>query len=314
MTKQIHGIHHITAISADPQAGINFYSGVLGLRLVKLTVNFDDPGTYHLYFGDAQGSPGSILTFFPYAGARPGKVGDGQVSAIAFSIAASSVEFWALRLARAGISAIGPIERNGRAVIAFADPDGLPLELVADDSRAGEFWSHGKILAEHSIRRFHGVTLAITDQEPTAELLTRHFGLKKLGTSADRASLRVGAGDDAQYVDLLKPPAGAIGRGGSGTVHHIAWRCYEVDQADWRSRIAELGYQVTPIVDRKYFHSIYFREPGGVLFEIATDEPGFTVDQTEEALGSNLTLPDWLEDRRAQIELTLPPVKLPALT
>lgn len=314
MTKPIHGIHHITAISADPQAGINFYSGLLGLRLVKLTVNFDDPGTYHLYFGDAQGSPGSILTFFPYVGARPGKVGEGQVSAIAFSIASSAVEFWALRLARAGISAIGPIERNGRAVIAFADPDGLPLELVADDSRAGKFWAPGRILAEHAIRRFHGVTMAITNHGETAELLTRHLGLKELGTSADRASFRVGEGDNAQYVDLLKPPAGANGRGGSGTVHHIAWRCYDADQPGWRSRIAELGYQVTPIVDRKYFHSIYFREPGGVLFEIATDEPGFTVDQTEEALGSNLTLPDWLEGSRAQIELRLPPVKLPALT
>ncbi len=313
MADRLHGIHHITAISSDAQGGIDFYTRVLGLRLVKITVNYDDPATYHLYFGDALGTPGSILTFFPFAGAGAGKVGTGQVSAIAFSIRRASVPFWAERLSRAGIAFDGPFERFGYETLSFRDYDGLPLELVADDSAIGAVWRTGSVAAEHAITRFHGVTLRLSEFEATARLLQDKLGFAAGPSNEDRRRFAVGEGNKAQFVDLLVQPGSSRGLPGAGTVHHIAWRCLDRDQAAWRSLIAADGYNVTPIIDRNYFHSIYFREPGGVLFEVATDEPGFTVDQSEAELGTRLALPSWLEPRRESIEMRLSPVKLPGV-
>ncbi len=311
MTDRLHGIHHITAISSDAQGGIDFYTRVLGLRLVKITVNYDDPATYHLYFGDALGTPGSILTFFPFAGTGAGKIGTGQVSAIAFSIRRTSVPFWAERLSRAGIPFDGPVERFGFATLSFHDHDGLPLELVADDFAIGAVWRTGNVDVDHAITRFHGVTLMLSDYEATANLLANKLGFVAVAAHENRHRFAVGEGNKAQFVDLVVQPGASRGIPGAGTVHHIAWRCLDRDQAAWRSLIAAEGYNVTPIIDRNYFHSIYFREPGGVLFEVATDEPGFTVDQSEAELGTRLALPPWLEPRRESIKMRLSPVKLP---
>ncbi len=311
MTEQIHGIHHITAIAADPQATIDFYTRVLGVRLVKLTVNFDDPGTYHLYFGDSVGSPGSILTFFPFTDTNRGRVGNGQVSAIAYAIPRGSFDFWSERLARSGVRFGNPLSRFGDLVLSFVDPDGLPLELVEHDLASSEDWAGGPAPAEHAITRFAGAAISLASSAETAGLLADVLGFKTIGTDGERQRFLVGQGQHAQTVDLLIDRDAPIGRLGAGTVHHIAWRCSEIEQREWRERIERAGHHVTAILDRNYFRSIYFREPGGVLFELATDEPGFTVDQELDALGTRLMLPKWLEPQREQIERRLPPLRLP---
>lgn len=311
------GIHHVTAIGGDPQRNLDFYVGLLGLRLVKKTVNFDDPGTYHLYYGDGLGSPGTIMTFFawilpPTVQARA-RQGTGQISATSFWIPEASVDFWVDRLAAAAVDFRGPEPRFGEPVLALRDPDGLPLELVA---RAGSTlrapWEAGPVPVEHAIRGFAGATLCLAGYEKTAALLTEIMGLREVASEGSRFRFQVGEGGDAAMIDLHCQPEGEPGRMGIGAVHHIAWRARTPEeQREWRRVLTQAGLDVTPVLDRNYFESIYYREPGGVLFEIATDAPGFTRDEAPDALGTRLMLPPWLEPRRERLEARLPELRLP---
>lgn len=311
MDKTISGIHHVTAIASDPQRNMDFYTGVLGLRLIKLTVNFDAPDTYHLYYGDDLGNPGTILTFFPWPGAPRGRIGAGQATATAFSIPAGAVGYWAKRLKDYAVSGQLPIERFGDQVLTVSDPDGLRLELIAhQDNRQG--WPHGPVPAEHAIRGFHGVTLSIAGYERTAELLTDVLGFKLIAEDGNRYRYSIGTKEPGTFIDILNVPGAPRGNGAAGTVHHIAMRTSSYEEhGEWRKTIALHGHNVTPIIDRQYFHSIYFREPGGVLFEIATDTPGFPNDEAPEQLGTALKLPPQYEPQRSAIEAALPPLRLP---
>lgn len=308
MVKQIPGIHHVTAIASDPQRNLDFYTGILGLRLVKLTVNFDDPGTYHFYFGDEIGRPGTILTFFPWPGARRGRWGNGQVAVTSFAIPEGAIGFWRERLHHYGISVGKPRQRFDEEALVFVDPDGLQLELVAHSpAQTWQPWEAGPVPSVHAIRGFHGVTIWERDYERTAELLTDTLGFRLVAAKENLYRFSA-AGDGAgSLLDVLHRPDGDTGRGGAGTVHHVAWRTRDdAEQLAWQQEIADHGLRVTPVMDRQYFHSIYFREPGGVLFEIATDPPGFTLDESVAQLGQHLKLPPWLERRRGEVEQRLP--------
>jgi glyoxalase family protein len=296
-------------MAGDPQANVDFYTGVLGLRLVKKTVNFDDPGTYHLYYGDEVGHPGTILTFFPWPMARRGVQGAGQATVTAFSVPEGSLGFWTERLSRFGIAFDGPQPRLDEEVLTVLDPDGLRLELVA---RAGDVrtpWEGGPVPAGHAVRGFDGVTLTERNLDVTEGVLAGTMGFRRVGEERDRVRFEVGAGGAGTRVDVLASPAAARGHISAGTVHHVAFRAAdEADQLAWREAVDASGLYVTPVLDRQYFRSIYFREPGGVLFEIATDPPGFTRDEPVESLGTDLKLPPWLEPSRPQIEAALPPI------
>ncbi|HEU0004928.1 MAG TPA: ring-cleaving dioxygenase [Terriglobia bacterium] len=315
MSKQILGIHHVTAIAGDPQQNLDFYTGVLGLRLVKLTVNYDDPQTYHLYYGDAHGTPGTILTFFPWPRAKKGRQGHGQVTVTAFSVPEPALEFWAKRLSERGVEFEGPFRRFQERVMTFSDPDGLRLELVAGPPLSSEKREPtGPIPPEYAIHGFHSATVAQEGYERTAFLLTETLGFRLVQQESNRFRYAVGRGEPSSIVDVVCVPDSAAGGLGSGTVHHIAWRTPDdPQQNEWHTEIARQGYNISPVMDRKYFHSIYFREPGGVLFEIATDHPGFAVDEPAASLGAKLVLPDWLETRRSQIEARLPPLRIPKM-
>jgi glyoxalase family protein len=314
---RIPGIHHVTAICGDPQRNADFYVGVLGLRLVKKTVNFDDPGSYHLYYGDGLGSPGTLMTFFawilPPMVTAKGRQGTGQIIAAPFRIPEVSLDFWVDRLAATGMDFDGPESRFGEPVISLLDPDGLPLELVARGAGAPPAaWLDGPIPVEHSIRGFAGATLCLHGSERTAALLEETLGFVQVGREGARFRLRVGEGDGAALIDLLVRPEGNPGRVGIGAYHHVAWRASTAhEQERWRALLVDAGYGVTPVLDRNYFQSIYFREPGGVLFEIATDSPGFTADEPAEKLGTDLKLPQWLEPRRERIAPRLPEIRFP---
>ncbi len=310
MEKGVLGIHHITAVAGDPQGNIDFYAGFLGLRLVKLTVNFDDPATYHLYYGDELGRPGTILTFFPWPGAPKGHIGTGQVTTISFSIPETALNFWTDRLKVQGIPFRGPSARFGETMLSFPDPDGLQLELVAEKTTMPSVWKEGPVPPEYAVRGFHGVTLTEARQDRTASLLTETMGFRYIAQAGTRTQFEVGRA----MVDLLSEPEAPQGLVSVGTVHHIAWRTPDDEQQKaWRQKLLEVELNVTPVIDRTYFHSIYFREPGGVLFEIATDPPGFTVDESSPQLGTSLKLPLWLEPQRSEIEQTLPPLHLPSI-
>ncbi len=314
MNLSITGLHHVTAIASDPQRNLDFYVGLLGLRFVKRTVNFDDPASYHFYFGDARGTPGTILTFFPWPGARRGHRGVGQIEATAFAISPDSVGYWLDRFKEQHVTAEKTSERFGEEVIRFTDPDGLLLELIAADSPGKvESWTTGPVSAEHSLRGFHSVSAALEGYERTAQLLTESFGYDLAKESGNRfrfvAPSESGPG---RIVDLLCMPDSRTGHVAAGSVHHIAFRAKDDhEQLQWREHLVELGYNVTPVMDRTYFHSIYFREPGGILFEIATEPPGFTLDEPIDELGSKLRLPTWMEAARSQIDQVLPPIKIP---
>jgi catechol 2,3-dioxygenase-like lactoylglutathione lyase family enzyme len=311
----ISGLHHVTAIASDPQRNLDFYVGVLGLRLVKRTINFDDPGSYHFYFGDSRGTPGTILTFFPWPGARRGQRGSGEVEATAFAIPAGSVVYWLERLKAHKVTTSQAPERFGEAVIRFADPDGMPLELIASTlSDEVQPWSVAAVPVEHALRGFHSVSAALEGYERTAKLLTETFGYTLAHSAGNRFRFTApGASGAGQSIDLLCVPDGRRAFGGAGSVHHIAFRAKDdAEQLAWREKIAGLGYSVSPVMDRTYFHSIYFREPGGILFEIATDPPGFTADEPLDELGQHLRLPPWMEEARAEIEPLLPPITIPA--
>ncbi|HEY1204086.1 MAG TPA: ring-cleaving dioxygenase [Bryobacteraceae bacterium] len=302
----------MTAISSDPQRNLDFYGGVLGLRLVKLTVNFDDPDTYHFYYGDSLGRPGSLLTFFHWPGAPGGRGGTRQARTVSLSIPEGASEFWVQRLQDRGIL-FEVHARFGDEVISFSDPDRLRLELVAT-SDLREPFTEGPVPAEHSIRGLYGVTLAEEESGRTSALLGGTMRLRVAGESGGRTRYIAGPGGAGAVVDVESLPGLQPGRIGAGTVHHVAFRAPdEPAQEAWREEVARAGRRVTPVVDRRYFHSIYFREPGGVRFEIATDAPGFTLDEPAAALGTRLMLPPWLEARRPQLEKSLPPLRLPAL-
>jgi len=308
------GIHHVTAIASDPQKNLDFYAGVLGLRLVKRTVNFDDPTTYHFYFGDAEGNPGSIFTVFPWPDARRGRQGAGQIAVASFAILPSSVGFWIERFIKYHVEFSQPASRfDDERVIAFKDPDGLMLELVAHASaEARPKWTGPSVPADHSIRGIYSVTLWQESCDLTGKLLTETLGFRAVREQASIFRYAAAPDDLASIVDLRCVPGLWEGVMGAGTIHHVAFRAPDDEsQSTAREELVALGYNVTPQIDRDYFHSVYFREPGGVLFEIATDPPGFTVDEPLASLGQSLKLPEWLEPRRFEIEALLPNIRLP---
>ena len=308
MKTQIHGLHHITAISSDTKRNMHFYTKVLGLRFVKQSVNQDDPGTYHLYYGDYAGSPGTIMTFFPWAGIPRGRPGSGQSYATGFSIPAGSLPFWQRRFVDLKIETLAVERRFKDEVLAFFDPDGLRLELIATaetDLRAPA--PSPEVSAEHAIRGFHGTTLGLTDGKLTALVLTETMGYRLVAQSGHRTRYAADSGGPGTYVDLLTDPALPRGVNGAGTIHHVAFRVPDdATQEAARAELLKSGLQVSQVIDRAYFKSIYYREPGGVLFEIATDQPGFAIDEPVETLGEKLSLPPRLEPHRAEIEAALP--------
>jgi catechol 2,3-dioxygenase-like lactoylglutathione lyase family enzyme len=306
-------IHHVTAIAGDPQRNLDFYTGVLGLRLVKLTVNYDDPDTYHFYFGDELGRPGSILTFFPWSGGRAGRHGVGQVGEVALAVPRALLGHWIERLLGRGVSFEGPARRFDDQVLAFRDPDGLLLELVATPRvERVEPWREGPVAAEHAIRGVHGVTIWEDGDTGSAAFLTGTMGFRQAGETENRVRLEWGPEGAGTVVDLRRAPGFWRGAGGVGTVHHVAFRAASPEaQEQRRAEVERLGLGPTQVIDRRYFQSVYFKEPGGVLFEIATDGPGFTVDERAAELGGALQLPPSLEPERVRIAGGLPPVRLP---
>jgi glyoxalase family protein len=314
MNTETAGIHHVTAIAGDPQRNVDFYVGLLGLRMVKKTVNFDDPGTYHLYYGDGAGTPGSIMTFFPWANAPRGRLGAGQLTVTSFSVPASSLGYWMERLLDGGVRFEKPEVRLGDTVLRFPDPDGLRLELVAAAEDTREGWADGSVPTDNAVRGFHHVTLAVADPSRTADLMTATLGFRQTGEAEGRTRYEAGEGGPGNTVDVSDGTGFPRGTIGVGTVHHVAFRVPDEEtQLELREKVAALGHNVTSVLDRNYFRSIYFREPGGVLFEIATDPPGFAVDEEPEHLGESLKLPPWLEPQRDRLEDVLPPVRIPAV-
>lgn len=313
MSTPVLGLHHVTAIAGDPQTNVDFYTGVLGLRLIKKTVNFDDPSTYHLYYGDGVGSPGTVMTFFPWPGVRRGVLGAGQTSTTAFAVPDHSLDSWRQHLEESLVRA-DDIERFGVPGLAFADPDGLRLELLAS-APAGDRrkpWDGSSVPAEHAIRGFDGVTLLHADSAATERLLVDSMGFRKVAADGPRVRYESGDGGSGTFVDLLHDPNAAHGRVAGGSVHHVAFRMADDDaQAAWQDRLANSGHPTTEVKNRMYFHSVYFREPGGVLFELATDNPGFATDESVDELGTGLRLPPWLESNRDHIEQVLPSLEGP---
>lgn len=304
MPKAVPGIHHVTAIGSDPGRNLAFYTETLGLRLVKRSVNQDDVSVYHLFYGDRSGTPGTSMTFFPYPGARSGRVGTGQVSTVSFLVPEGSIDYWVDRLEEAEVDAEEPRDRFGDRVLPFRDPDGLPLELVArPDAPAGDPPA-GPVPDENAIRGFFGVSLSLSTAGPTANLL-KTMGYRETDAERDRRRYE-SDGDRGYVVDLLEEPNAPRGMPGAGTVHHVAFRTTEADQPEWRDVLIEQGLRPTEVIDRKWFKSVYVRERGGVLFEFATDTPGYAVDEDRDELGERLVLPEWLEDRRDEIEAGLP--------
>jgi len=306
MTPRTPGLHHVTAIAGDPQDNADFYVGTLGLRMVKRTVNHDDTGTYHFYFGDCEGTPGTNITFFPWGEeGRPGRFGAGQARTTAYLIPEGSVGYWTDRLSEAGVE-YERRERFDETALRFGDPDGVELELVAADAPSDAVpWADSPVPEQHQLRGFHGVTLGVEEFGPTAGVLTDVLGYDLEREAGGRRRYRSGPGGPGSVVDLVEVEG--RGRMGVGTVHHVAFEAAGVDeQRAWREAYAEHGLQPTEVIDRMYFRSIYVREPGGVLFEMATTGPGFTADENLDELGTSLVLPGWLEDERERIEAELP--------
>jgi glyoxalase family protein len=313
MAKGVLGLHHITAISSDPQKTLDFYTKILGLRLIKLTVNYDDPSTYHIYFGDEIGHPGTVLTFFPWPGQPRGHKGGGQATNTSFSVSPGSVSYWSDWLKTHGVSVEASHKRFGDTVLSFKDNDGQGLELVASkgvEERTG--WTQGPVPKEHAIRGFHSVTLLEEILERTETVLVDTLGFRQVGEEKDRFRYEAGKGGAGAIVDVLSRPKVQRGFVSVGTVHHVAFRASDdAHQKDLRQEIVKADLNVTAVINRNYFHSIYFREHGGVLFEVATDQPGFAIDEPPEQLGTQLALPLWLENSRAEIEKNLPSVIVP---
>lgn len=312
----IPGVHHITALSGTAQDNLDFYAGVLGLRLVKTTVNFDDPTTHHLYYGDTMGRPGTVLTFFPWPRAAQGRSGGGMVHAVAYAVPDGSLDDWQGYLEEAGVEAEQD-ERFGDPVLRVSDPSGLSIELVASSEMESVTpWVDGPVPEGLAPRGFHAPTLPVFTGDRTVELFREVFGWAQTGEEGDRLRFRAPEeGGVGTLVDLQVRDRHPSGRMGKGAVHHIAFRARDADeQKSWQAALRERGLQVTGVKDRQYFQSIYFRDPewtSGILFEIATEGPGFLTDESEEALGQELKLPPWLEDRREELERALPPLTPP---
>lgn len=307
MDNRILGLHHITAIADNAKRNLDFYTQVLGVRLVKKTVNFDDPGTYHFYFGNENGTPGTILTFFPWEGIGQGTNGSGMATHIGYSVPKGSLEFWKNRLQDLNIH-MEEGEIFGEKLISFKDPDGLQLQLIepsAEDNR--KVWTTDEIKDENALKGFHNVTLTLRKSEPTMKVLTDILGYDLQKQEGERYRLATNAIDTAHLVDIIENDKISAGRNAAGTNHHIAFRVKD-DQVlmEYREKVLSAGLSITPKINRDYFYSLYFREPGGVLFEIATDNPGFTVDEPLDELGKNLKLPAQYEGMRDKIEEALP--------
>lgn len=310
MEKHEKGIHHITALSGDAQRNADFYVKSLGMRLVKKSVNQDDPGTYHLFYGNANGTPGSGLTFFPWPMARQGKPGLGEAVKVAFAVPSNSLEFWVEHFGAEGIEFDGPYDRFGQQAIGFKDPDRLQLELVFDE-QVNELtgWDEGTVPAEYGIRGFRGTTLRLKEHEATAEVLENVFEFEKTDQE-----------DNAWLYTTNAPIGGSViiekgeskpSANGRGIIHHVAFRAEDDDELkNLRKKVIEMGFNPSQVIDRHWFHSVYFQSPGGVLFEIATDGPGYDVDEDPDKLGQKLILPPWLEPKREMIEKRLPDINV----
>lgn len=311
MNEHILGLHHITAIAGNAQRNYDFYTKALGLRMVKKTVNFDDPGTYHFYYGDEHGTPGTILTFFPWQNIGQGRNGVGMATEIGYAVPQGSLEFWKDRFKKYNVPFQEVNERFGDQYLSFTDPDGLQLSLIVPgngDTRTG--WETNELKKDAATKGFHSTTLTLKDIEPTAKVLTDIFGYRLQGQEGNRYRFITDAIPNANVIDLLATPNGQHGYNAAGTNHHVAFRVADDKvQMNFREKILSKGLQITPKIDRDYFFSLYFREPGGVLFEIATDNPGFTIDEPLESLGSSLRLPKQYEPARTEIEKMLPPLK-----
>jgi glyoxalase family protein len=311
MSQLVLGLHHITALTSHAQKNLDFYAGILGLRLVKKTINFDAPDVYHLYYGNETGSPGTIMTFFPFLGMPKGRKGKGQLTVTSFSIPDNSIHYWLNRLSKFHVKHERPQVRfDDESVIYLEDFDGLGLELVANQRDTRVPFTYGNIPLEYAIKGFYGITLSEESSQKTATLLTEQMDHVLMAEKDDRFRYST-QGKPGTFVDILCHPDELQGISGAGTIHHVAFATTnDMTQLEARSKLLRKGFNVTPVIDREYFHSIYFREPGGVLFEIATLPPGFTIDEPMEHLGESLKLPPWEEQNRQRIENELPPVQL----
>ena len=308
MEDRILGIHHITAIAGNPQRNYDFYTKTLGIRFVKKTVNFDDPGTYHFYYGNENGAPGTILTFFPWANVRKGLNGIGMATEIGYSVPASSIEFWQKRFQEREVEHSKPVERFGEMVLPFRDPDGLELKLIVPSQIDNRIpWETPDITKENATKGFHSITLRVRNIAPTAAVLTDIFGYQLLKQEGSHFRFITDAIEGASIVDVIEDPVGKPGINAGGTNHHVAFRVKDDEVLmKFREKVLSHGLNITEKIDRNYFYSLYFREPGGVLFEIASDNPGFTVDEALSELGAHLKLPAQYESFRPAIEKSLP--------
>ncbi|MCC5931599.1 MAG: VOC family protein [Cyclobacteriaceae bacterium] len=311
MNTNISGLHHVTALASDPQRNVDFYAGILGLRMVKKTINFDAPDVYHLYYGDEMGEPGTIMTFFPFPGIRGGRNGVGQVNTTSFSISLQSLDYWQERLKRFSIPFSNPQERfNGEISMYFQDFDGLGLELVVSDHdpRTGYLAPH--IAPGHAIKGFYSVSMLEEGYEKTGAFMSRFLGYELIAEKGNRFRYSI-KGKKAGFVDVVCSSDKARALGGNGTVHHLAFATYnDQQQLEIREKLLSGNVQVSQVMDRQYFHSIYFREPGGVLFEVATSDIGFHYDENVSELGESLKLPPWVEPNRTNIEKGLKPISV----
>ncbi|HET7339695.1 MAG TPA: ring-cleaving dioxygenase [Candidatus Dormibacteraeota bacterium] len=312
MAATIPGIHHVTCITADVQKCVDFYVSVLGLRFIKKSINQDMPDTYHIYFGDYLGTPGTAMTFFGWPTWPKQRAGSGQITTVSFQVPPDSLNFWGDRLQRLGVEHSRAIRFDSVALV-LRDADGIQLELVgsATDER-WQPWKDGPVDREHAIRGFHSVTMTLAETSATFNLLTNAMGFSRVAKDGNRTRFATGDGGPHSIVDVIESPEGPEGEETVGSVHHVAWRTADdASQVAWRELLLRAGRNVTPVIDRWYFKSIYFREPGGVLFEIATDGPGFTVDESPEKLGGSLSLPPWFQVRRDRLDEILPPIVVP---
>lgn len=314
MSPSIRGLHHVTAIAGDPQENLDFYVGVLGLRLVKRSVNQDVPGSYHLFYADAVGTPGTDVTFFPWPDLPPARPGTGHATGLAFAVPPGTLGAWRDRLEGAGVEPGEPRSRFGETGLPFRDPHGLPLELLeTPDDREWTAWGASPVPEAEQLRGMHAVRVRVREAGPTRRLFEEGLGFRPVGEEEGWTRFAAAGGGSGTLIDLREDPGVPAGRWGTGGIHHVAWRVAdEREQEEVRDRLREAGVSPTPPIDRFWFRSVYFREPGGVLFELATEGPGFDRDEAADALGETLVLPPWLESRRVEIEAELPPLTAPA--